>query len=179
MTRATDLRRTTAPALLAEHARTRPGRRRVPLEARGASTASGTWRDYAALVGPRRTAALRALGVAKGERVAIMGDACEEWLVCDLAAQALGAVIYGIYPTASAAEVEYQLRDGGAAIFVAEDQEYVDRVLAVRRPAAGAALDRGDRFEGDVRLRPSEAPATTPTRSTRRLVQRRRGARGA
>ena len=32
-----------------------------------------------------------ALGVTQGERVAIMGDPCEEWMVCDLAAQALGA----------------------------------------------------------------------------------------
>jgi len=37
--------------------------------------------------------------------------------------------VYGIYPTASAAEVDYQLRDGGASIFIAEDQEYVDKVL--------------------------------------------------
>src|SRR5689334_2249465 len=58
-----------------------------------------------------------------------MGDVCEEWLICDLAAQSLGAIVYGIYPTASAVEVEYQLRDGGASIFIAEDQEYVDKVL--------------------------------------------------
>jgi len=30
-----------------------------------------------------------------------MGDACEQWLICDLAAQSLGAIVYGIYPTAS------------------------------------------------------------------------------
>ena len=73
--------------------------------------------------------ALSALGLAKGERVAIMGDVCEEWLICDLAAQSLGAIVYGIYPTASPAEVEYQMRDGGASIFIAEDQEYVDKIL--------------------------------------------------
>ena len=59
-----------------------------------------------------------------------MGDACEDWVVCDLAAQALGAIVYGVYPTASASEVEYQMRDGGAALFVAQDQEYVDKILA-------------------------------------------------
>src|SRR6185295_7960311 len=41
----------------------------------------------------------------------------------------LGAVTFGIYPTASAAEVEYQLRDARASLFIAEDQEYVDKVL--------------------------------------------------
>ncbi|MGH7336182.1 MAG: AMP-binding protein, partial [Myxococcota bacterium] len=87
-----------------------------------------SWREYAARVA-RVALALRGLGLAPGERVAIMGDACEEWMLLDLGAQAAGAVTYGIYPTSSAAELEYQLRDGGAAIFVAENQEYVDKVL--------------------------------------------------
>ena len=124
---AAELSRTSAPALLARHARERPDTVAFRSKARGIYR-ERTWRDYAALVG-RTARALQGLGVAKGERVAIMGDPCEEWMICDLAAQALGAVTYGIYPTASASEVEYQLRDGGAAIFVAEDQEYVDRVL--------------------------------------------------
>ena len=81
--------------------------------------------------------AFAAEGLQAGERIAIMADACEEWLICDLAAQSLGAIVYGIYPTASAEEVEYQMRDGGAVLFVAEDQEYVDRILPLveRLPA--------------------------------------------
>ena len=87
-----------------------------------------SWREYAARVA-RCALGFRALGLAPGERVAIMGDACEEWMIADLGAQAAGAISYGIYPTASAAEVEYQMHDGGASVFVAEDQEYVDRIL--------------------------------------------------
>ena len=86
------------------------------------------WSEYASQVA-RCAAGLRRLGLKRGERVAIMGDACPEWMIADLGAQAAGAVTFGIYPTASAAEVEYQLRDAGAAFFVAEDQEYVDKVL--------------------------------------------------
>ncbi len=86
--------------------------------------------DYA-----RRVAAvaraLHDLGLRKGERIAIMSEASEEWLYFDLAAQSLGAIVYGIYPTASVSEVEYLMRDGGASIFVAEDQEYIDRILTV------------------------------------------------
>jgi long-chain acyl-CoA synthetase len=74
---------------------------------------------------------LEGLGLARGERAAIMGDVCEEWMLCDLAVQSLGAISYGIYPTASAAEVDYQMRDGGASIFIAEDQEYVDKILSI------------------------------------------------
>ncbi|HEX9185312.1 MAG TPA: AMP-binding protein [Burkholderiales bacterium] len=87
-----------------------------------------SWREYAARVA-RVALGLRALGLAAGERVAIMGDACEEWALADLGAQAAGAITYGIYPTASAQELAYQMRDGGAAIFIAEDQEYVDKIL--------------------------------------------------
>ena len=87
-----------------------------------------TWRDYATLVA-RCALGFRAIGLRPGERVAIMADACEEWAISDLGAQAAGAITYGIYPTASAAELEYQMRDGGAAIFVAEDQEYVDKIM--------------------------------------------------
>src|SRR5919198_1456790 len=121
------LRRTTAPALLCERAR------REPQEVAFRSKHCGiyrerSWRDYALLVA-RTARALSGLGLTAGERVAIMGDPCEEWLICDLAAQSLGAIVYGIYPTASAAETEYQLRDGGALVFMAEDQESADRVV--------------------------------------------------
>jgi len=87
-----------------------------------------SWREHADNVA-RCAAGWLKLGLQPGERVAIMGDACEEWVIADLGAQAAGAVTYGIYPTASAAEVEYQLRDAGASLLVAEDQEYVDKVL--------------------------------------------------
>ena len=89
-----------------------------------------SWREYAQLVA-RCALGLRALGLSAGERVAIMGDACEEWMLADLGAQAAGAISYGIYPTASPAELEYQMNDGGATIFVAEDQEYVDKILPI------------------------------------------------
>src|SRR5215468_219958 len=121
------LRQTTAPALLCERARRMPDETAFRSKHRGVYR-ERSWRDYARLVA-RTAQALSGLGLTAPERVAIMGDPCEEWLICDLAAQSLGAIVYGIYPTASAAETEYQLRDGGASIFIAEDQEYVDKVL--------------------------------------------------
>lgn len=74
-------------------------------------------------------AALSALGIKKGDRVAILGDAVPEWLLTDLAAQCIGAVSYGLYPTSSPEEAEFVLRHGGASILVAEDQEHVDKIL--------------------------------------------------
>lgn len=73
--------------------------------------------------------ALHALGVRKGDRVAIIGDAVPEWLLTDFAAQCIGAISYGLYPTSSPNEAEFVLRHGGTSILVAEDQEHVDKVL--------------------------------------------------
>ena len=121
--------------MLVRHARTRPTAVAFRSKHLGLYR-ERTWRDYAVLVA-RVAAGLKRLGVTRGERVAIVGDPCEEWMLADLGAQALGAITYGVYPTASASEVEYQLRDAGASVFVARDQEYVDRILpfADRLPA--------------------------------------------
>lgn len=121
------LRRTTAPALLCSRARRNPDRVAFRSKHLGIYR-ERSWRDYAQLVA-RTAQAFAHLGLKSGERVAIMGDVSEEWLICDFAAQSLGAIVYGIYPTASLPEIEYQMQDGGAVIFVAEDQEYVDKIL--------------------------------------------------
>jgi long-chain acyl-CoA synthetase len=121
------LRSKTAPQLLCERARAIPDRVAFRSKHLGLYR-ERRWRDYAAMVA-RAARAFMQLGLGRGERVAIMGEACEEWMICDLAAQSLGAIVYGIYPTASAAELAYQMRDGGAALFIAENQEYVDKIL--------------------------------------------------
>lgn len=123
------LRGKTAPGLIAEHARQKPAAVAYRAKQLGLYR-ERSWRDYAAAVG-RHALALQALGLRKGDRVAIMGDACEEWMICDMAAQAAGAIVYGIYPTASVSEVHHVMTDGGATIFIAEDQEYVDKILQV------------------------------------------------
>jgi len=129
------LRGKTAPLLLCERASSMPDAIAFRSKHLGIYR-ERSWRDYAGMVA-RAAQALAGLGVVAGERVAIMGDPCEEWVICDLAAQSLGAIVYGIYPTASASEVEYLMNDGGATLFIAEDQEYVDKLLPIvdRLPA--------------------------------------------
>jgi long-chain acyl-CoA synthetase len=123
------LRAKSAPQLVAEHGRHKADIVAFRSKRRGIYR-ERTWRDYALLVGSCALG-LRALGLNRGERVAIMGNACEEWMICDLAAQSLGCITYGIYPTASTSELKYQMIDGGAAILVAENQEYVDKILSL------------------------------------------------
>jgi long-chain acyl-CoA synthetase len=122
-----NLRNSSAPALLATRARRDPEGIAYRAKHLGLYR-ERTWQEYARRVA-RAAHGLRALGLARGERIAIMGDACEEWMLADLGAQSLGAIVYGVYPTASMAELEYQMNDGGASVFIAEDQEYVDKIL--------------------------------------------------
>ncbi|MBZ0128109.1 MAG: long-chain fatty acid--CoA ligase [Rhodobacteraceae bacterium] len=123
------LRRMTLPGLLCENAQRQPDAVAYRAKLRGVYH-ERSWVDYAGRVA-RCAAAFEKLGLAGGERVAIMGNPCEEWMIADQAAQALGGISYGIYPTASSEEIAYQMRDGGAVLFVAENQEYVDKILAI------------------------------------------------
>ena len=75
--------------------------------------------------------ALLALGVARGDRVAIQSENRKEWLTVDLGAVAIGAATVGIYPTNPAAEVVHLLSDSGAKVLLSEDQEQVDKALEV------------------------------------------------
>ncbi len=88
-----------------------------------------TWQDYRRLVA-EFLAGLEALGLRRGARVAAMADPCWEFMVADMAALCGGAVCYGIYTTCSVSEVEYQLENGDADFFCAENQEFVDKVLS-------------------------------------------------
>jgi long-chain acyl-CoA synthetase len=89
-----------------------------------------TWSDFARMVA-HCAVSLQGLGLKRGDRLALMGDPSEEYVLCELAAQALGAVTYGIYPSSSGKELRYLMENGGASVFVAANQEHVDRILAI------------------------------------------------
>jgi long-chain acyl-CoA synthetase len=74
---------------------------------------------------------LLALGVAVGDRIAVHSENRREWLYSDIAIVAVRGITVGLYPTNPAAEVSYQLDDSGSRILIAEDQEQVDKALAV------------------------------------------------
>jgi long-chain acyl-CoA synthetase len=75
--------------------------------------------------------ALLALGIEPGDRVAIHSENRPEWLYADVGIQAVRAMTVGLYPTNPPAEVGYLLSHSGARVLVAEDQEQVDKALAV------------------------------------------------
>ena len=76
--------------------------------------------------------ALMVYGVNKGEKVAVHSENRPEWFIADLGIQAAGAVTVGLYPTNPKSEVEYLLGHSETVILFAEDQEQVDKALAVQ-----------------------------------------------
>lgn len=89
-----------------------------------------TWSDYARAVG-LTAQALAARGVGPGDHVAILSDNRTEWVFADLATQALGARAVGVYQTNPPEDVAYILTHSGAKVLLCEDQEQVDKAVAV------------------------------------------------
>ncbi len=89
-----------------------------------------TWAEYwdrSTLVGH----ALMAIGVEVGDRVAVHSENRREWLYSDIGITAIRAATVGLYPTNPAPEVLHVLRDSGACVLIAEDQEQVDKYLEI------------------------------------------------
>jgi len=76
--------------------------------------------------------ALRALPVAKADRVAIVSENRLEWAVTDLAALSAGAVVVPIYPTLMPAQTEYMLRDSEARVAFVSTSAQAAKVAEVR-----------------------------------------------
>jgi long-chain acyl-CoA synthetase len=89
-----------------------------------------TWRDYWTTA-ETVARALRTLGVEPGDRVAVLSENRPEWLFADVATVALRGATVGLYPTNPAGDIRYLLSHSGARVLIAEDQEQVDKALAV------------------------------------------------
>ena len=118
------------PAILLERARTTPGGIAMRKKALG-RWRTYTWSEYAERAS-RIGRGLLELGVETGDRVAIHSENRVAWLLADMGIQGIGAVTVGVYPTSPAAEVEYLLGHSESRVVIVEDQEQLDKTLAVR-----------------------------------------------
>jgi long-chain acyl-CoA synthetase len=75
---------------------------------------------------------LMGLGLAPGDRVAILANTRPEWTLVDAAALSAGLVVVPVYHTNSPGEVAYVLEHSGARAIVCEDAGQLDKVEQVR-----------------------------------------------
>ncbi|PPR24591.1 MAG: Long-chain-fatty-acid--CoA ligase FadD15 [Alphaproteobacteria bacterium MarineAlpha10_Bin3] len=79
---------------------------------------------------------LRELGVATGDRVAIVLENRPEWFIADLAIMAAGAISVPAYTTNTAEDFFHILADSGAKLAIVSSADLAERVVpaAVRAP---------------------------------------------
>jgi long-chain acyl-CoA synthetase len=125
---------------LAERARSTPAAPAYRQKSRG------IWRETGWLLLTERAAALGAallaLGIERGDRVAILSSARIEAVLAQTAAQLIGALPVLMYPGAPEGVVGAQLARHEARVVFCEDQEQTDKVLAqrVRLPLLAALV---------------------------------------
>lgn len=81
----------------------------------------------------RRTAlGLSALGVRKGDRIAILSENRPEWAISDYACLTIGAVDVPIYATLPAEHITYLLNDSGTAVLFVSNAQQALKIAAIR-----------------------------------------------
>jgi long-chain acyl-CoA synthetase len=143
--------------LLAARRRQDPRATALAVKRRGIYEAV-SWDEYAQQVAAVARG-LRALGLERGDRIAILADPRPEWLYSELGALAAGCLFYGIYPTSAPDQIGLLLRHGGARVIIVEDQEQADKVLSLGDSIPGVlrilVIDQRGMFtERDPRVRP-------------------------
>ncbi len=90
---------------------------------------------------------LVALGVAPGERVAILSNTRAEWTLADFGTICAGAVVVPVYQTNSPEECQYVLEHAGATTLFCEDDGQLAKLAEIRD--ALPDLRHVIRFEGE------------------------------
>jgi long-chain acyl-CoA synthetase len=121
---------TTLPRFVLRNARDLSGRPAIREKDRGIWQ-TWTWAQYGAEVRDFALG-LAASGMRRGEKLSVIGDNRPRLYWAQVAAQALGGVSVPVYQDSIAKELAYVWNHAEVAVIVAEDQEQVDKVLALR-----------------------------------------------
>jgi long-chain acyl-CoA synthetase len=80
---------------------------------------------------------LVSLGLKSRDIVSIVSDNCPEWLYSDMGVLSVGGVTNGIYTTDSPRQVAYIVNDSDSRFLFVENEEQLDKILAVREQCPG------------------------------------------
>jgi long-chain acyl-CoA synthetase len=96
----------------------------------------GIWRAWswadAGLAVREIAMGLAACGFEPGHTASIMSNTVVEWVLADLGVLCAGGVSNGIYPTDAPSQAEYLCADSSTRVLFVEDDEQLDKALAVR-----------------------------------------------
>src|SRR5437899_8253038 len=115
-----------------------------------------TWNDYQTRVHDFALGLVE-LGLGHGDVIGIIGDNRPDWVAAEIATHAVGAMSIGLYRDVLDEEAAYLLSYGDARLVFAEDEEQVDKLLALADRAPGLTHivysdSRGMRKYDDPRL---------------------------
>jgi long-chain acyl-CoA synthetase len=119
-----------------------------------------TWNDYQARVHDFALGMVE-LGLGRGDVIGIIGDNRPDWVAAEIATHAIGAMSLGLYRDVLDEEAAYLLSYGDAKLVFAEDEEQVDKLLALADRAPNLkhivySDPRGMRKYDDPRLMEAE-----------------------
>jgi len=89
-----------------------------------------TWNDYQARVREFALGMVE-LGLGRGDVIGIIGDNRPDWVAAEVATHAIGGLSLGLYRDVLDEEAAYLLNYGEARLVFAEDEEQVDKLLAL------------------------------------------------
>jgi long-chain acyl-CoA synthetase len=121
---------TTLPRLLQRNARELGSHPAIREKDRGIWQ-SWTWRQYHDQA-QGLALGLAALGFRRGDRLSVIGDNRPRLYWAQVAAQSLGGVPVPVYQDSIAKELAYVWSHAEVSVIVAEDQEQVDKIMALR-----------------------------------------------
>jgi long-chain acyl-CoA synthetase len=156
--------------------------------ARGAAAAlkhkrDGRWQDVSWTDLARRARdvsdGLAALGVRRGDRLAIIGETQVEWILADLGTLGAGGITVTIYQSNPAEECRYILDNSGARFVFCDTEAQVAKIRAVRARLpglegiirlGGRAADAFERTLADVEAAGAEWRKANPKAHEERLA---------
>jgi len=74
---------------------------------------------------------LASLGIKKGDKVAMMAENRPEWPISDLGILSIGATNVPLYPTITAEQVEYILKDSESKMIVVSTSDLLEKMLGI------------------------------------------------
>lgn len=83
---------------------------------------------------------LVALGVQKGDRVALISENRPEWAIADISFMQIGAINVAIFPNLPVPQVQYIVADSGSKVILVSDKNQLAKALELKKALSGLLI---------------------------------------